>query len=707
MISRKTNPQAQTFVFFAVSFSTVFLLCGLGLDAGLWYLDRTRLARACDASAITGAANFGLTTGTNQAAGRSQVAKKMRDVAVANYYGLKGIATTPVQATTTNNLGGNNYHYYYTASGDTNEAGFHVTVATGLGGQVTLATAEAWAKTHTSFMGFTGYPALMQLSTKGVAEAKRRPRLIVVVLDRSGSMIDNGGATNLPKAVTNFLGLMKNDAENNEVGIVSFSSFGRVEMFPTTNFWTEGTNMMYKAEVSPGGSPSTTNPNGLKFSGGTGADEGMRLALELMRTNRGYTDPQTFKFIVFFTDGEFNVVRTLVTAPTWTNTVVMPASASTFTTSVAFRLPWTNNGFGPDMTYALGKGTNIGQPREYIQTNTPVSGKYPSKVSVVLFPGWTCYTTRAGGSRETNWSRHTNIIFTNTLAAGDSISVVAPGYILDGNFVYGSASGSVSTPNYVSKNGYRVYKASDAGEPLGNVYPAGIKFNYITTSGYTNLFQAGADPAGELFYVKYSSSTQEITTLDHWQRDIPDWATNYNVHAMTNYITPGGSMRYHAAAYTGFLKPSGWIEDSPLGGNLPYNKTPGAIYYSNSPFSQWTNINVMSINGGPTHYYDFRVAGWSNFKTWSDSKGTNMSTAMCNWKVMTYCSQARKRDILVYTVGFDGADSNILASMANDRGATNYNSSEPTGRFYDCNTPQDIVTNFTQIAQQILAFLSR
>ena len=705
---RSISPQskAQTFVFFLVSFSTVFLLCGMGLDMGLWFLDRTRLSRACDAAAITGAANFGKTTGTNMESGRLTVATKMRNVAVANYYGLKSITTVPVTGISTNSAGGTNYHYYYTTTGNTNEAGYHVTIATGLAGQVTRAQSEAWSKTRTVFMGFTGASQLMQLSTKGTAEAKRRPRLIVLVLDRSGSMVSNGGSTNLPPAVTNFLGLMKDDAENNEVGIVSFSSFGRVEMECTTNFWALGTNKMYRTDSS------SVNLTGMKFGGNTGADEGIRLAIELMRVRDGWTDPQTYKFIVFMTDGEFNITRTMLAAPTWTNTVRMTNIAFSFYTATNFYLPATANGFTSGLTNAMGKGSTMpGAPRNFPQdVGTNSSGNYARYTVLNLKPGWVAYRciTSNNVRLQTYWSRHTNSTEAVPLAAGEEIQLVAPGYVMDGNFAPNTTGLSgISNPNYISRSGYNIFKASDGGEPVGGVYSDGIYYSSFNSgASYTNIAMTAIGPAGELFYRAYNGSTQEIKSLADWHQNMPAFITNAYTNAMTNWTSTRGSVRYYAASYTGFPKPVHWIEDPDSVNVMPSNNTPGGILYSNSPSSMYTNINVMTINGAPTHYYDFRIGGWSNFTTWNTGNGT-MATPMCNWKVLTYCTMARRSDVTIYTVGFDGADADILRAMANDRTATNYTATLPTGKFYDCNTPQDIVTNFTQIAQQILAFLSK
>src|SRR5271155_5820782 len=72
--------RSQTLVFFALSFGTIFLLCGLAIDSGLLYLAKARLSRAVDGAALAAVGNFSL--------GKDQVALTMRNFAVANYTDL-------------------------------------------------------------------------------------------------------------------------------------------------------------------------------------------------------------------------------------------------------------------------------------------------------------------------------------------------------------------------------------------------------------------------------------------------------------------------------------------------------------------------------------------------------------------------------------------------------------------------------------------
>ena len=66
----------------------------------------------------------------------------------------------------------------------------------------------------------------------------------------------------------------------------------------------------------------------MKFGGQTCADEGIRLAMEQLMANTGFSDPDVVKYMVLFTDGKWNEMRTLLAAPGYTNTVLGPPAVS-------------------------------------------------------------------------------------------------------------------------------------------------------------------------------------------------------------------------------------------------------------------------------------------------------------------------------------------------------------------------------------------
>ncbi|MEM1058950.1 MAG: VWA domain-containing protein [Verrucomicrobiota bacterium] len=305
----------QTFVFFLVAFMTVFLLCGLGLDSGMYYLQLSRLSRATDSAVITGVQNF--------AKGRDEAARIMRNIAVANFPDLSKVSENAIESSSPNRLGGTDYSYaYLTPNG---KWGITNTLATGSEGHITLARTAATAPFFSNFIWVTGAPAILDLDLATVSEAERRPRLITLVLDRSGSMLTDG-AQALPAAVRLFLN-SDFDEEADQISIVSYSAFARLEMAHTTNFITEGMTNQHKADGDDGsGTQSIDNPSGMKFGGVTAADEGMRLAVETMRTNEAFRNVQYDKYIIFMTDGDFNSVRSLYASPTYTNRIMMTNS---------------------------------------------------------------------------------------------------------------------------------------------------------------------------------------------------------------------------------------------------------------------------------------------------------------------------------------------------------------------------------------------
>ena len=81
----------------------------------------------------------------------------------------------------------------------------------------------------------------------------------------------------------------------------------------------------------PGPDPEHNQPNyytqgvrRFRFGGQTAADEGIRMALEQMMANTGWSNPNVVKYMVIFTDGAWNTTRTMVAAPGYTNVVTGP-----------------------------------------------------------------------------------------------------------------------------------------------------------------------------------------------------------------------------------------------------------------------------------------------------------------------------------------------------------------------------------------------
>ena len=366
--SRKRR-DAQTLVFFLLAWGMIMLLAGLAIDSGLLYLAKARMGRAVDGAALAAVGNFNQST--NPLTNRDDVARTMRNFAAANFTDLESISTTggPSGGTASTATGTNGQTvttYMYNFNDGTQDANgayrrfVQVTLTTGSGGAITSATCNARCPVQTYFIGYATYAmggkknvkiagysgpsGLVDLKVSSSAVATRNPRLIMIVIDRSASMLAvGGGASGLPPAVVQFLDFFDTSSDN--IGIVSFGTAARLEMPMTTNFIVAGTNNLIDAyetnnvgSAEPGIDPEDTTDSTtydatgvrrLKFGGSTCADDGIRLGMEQLMANGGFNDPDVVKYMVIFTDGKWNTARTLFAAPGYTNQVTCPYNSNT------------------------------------------------------------------------------------------------------------------------------------------------------------------------------------------------------------------------------------------------------------------------------------------------------------------------------------------------------------------------------------------
>src|SRR5476649_1028826 len=88
----KKRRDAQTLVFFLLTWGTIMLLCGLAIDSGLLYLAKARMGRAVDGAALAAVGNFN--RNSVPATNRDDVALIMRNFAAANFTDLSSISAT-------------------------------------------------------------------------------------------------------------------------------------------------------------------------------------------------------------------------------------------------------------------------------------------------------------------------------------------------------------------------------------------------------------------------------------------------------------------------------------------------------------------------------------------------------------------------------------------------------------------------------------
>jgi Flp pilus assembly protein TadG len=525
--------EAQTVVFFTLALVAIILLCGLAIDSGLLYLAKARISRAVDGAALAAVGNF--QRSDVPATNRALVATTIRNFAAANYTDLATINGTATEVSVNSTT--YTYNFFDPASPAQDANGAYrrfvqVTLTTGPGGDVTSASCNARCPVHTYFIGIFNHITDLKVSSSAVAT--RNPRLIMVVVDRSGSMlvpVSNGlspGAVGLAPAIVTFLNFF--DTSSDYIGLVSFASNARLEFGLTTNFLDAATNDLYESYdittnseayggVSswyvPGKDPEygqanyyTAGVRRFRFGGQTAADEGIRLAMEQMMANSGFSNPNVVKYMVIFTDGSWNTTRTLFTAPGYTNIITGPPSGgSTLLVGTnnnqlgtnliyAYRgapamSPWlnvraqlgSNTYYDPDHNYDqiqsiassdatieqnnLYSSAFVGAPKTYtadtfIEPYSPYQ-VYSTNVNVWLPPGSVDYVYHSGSSTPalTYVSQMNNPAYTvnvNLSTTGDSNVLVVPGYVIDGiaydglDLEYPSSTASSTAVYYQQSN---------------------------------------------------------------------------------------------------------------------------------------------------------------------------------------------------------------------------------------------------------------
>jgi Putative Flp pilus-assembly TadE/G-like len=574
--SRK-HRDAQSFVFFMLAWGTIMLLCGLAIDSGLLYLAKARLGRAADGAALAAVGNFsrmGTITGaeTQVQANRDAVAIIMRNFAVANFTDLSPISISGGPAGGTVNTftlpnGTLGKTYTYSFNDGTQDANgqyrryIQVVLSTGSGGAITSATCNARCPVQTYFIGYATYAiggrqnvkiggysgpsGLADLKVSSTAIATRNPRLIMIVIDRSASMLAaGGGASGLPPAVVQFLDFFDTSSDN--IGIVSFGSAARLEMPLTTNFIIAGTNNLIDAyetnsvgSAEPGVDPesvfgrseydpnyATTGVRRLKFGGSTAADDGIRLAMEQLMANGGFNDPDVVKYMVIFTDGKWNASRTLAAAPGYTNEITVPPAASSI-------VVFSNN--------ATAMGMANGQ-----FTNGP----------------------QGGGPWDVNLANDTNLVPVPSLGQIPTRSSLP---FISNAIAHTQPGASASFPNLIADHTNDIWQSADGiNEPLptpsGSIQQGASMMVTNTTWLGTNAVTVGAQAPGTINYYTHSVDVWlQPGSVAYYYTNAAAVAAGTSVAYVSDYTNP----TKHINLYVGFggkvdLVVPGYITDGLL-----------------------------------------------------------------------------------------------------------------------------------------------
>jgi Flp pilus assembly protein TadG len=250
---------------FAVFLLVMILFLGIAIDLGYAYVTKANLSKALDAAALRGMLNISQGTAT-----ATQIAQS---VFAANYQSSGRDSTMPVPTVT-------------------------FVPNPPVANQKTQINVSATTNINTFFARIV--PSLQTLTISDTAQSTRANVMMTMVLDRSGSMNDNGGAQALPPAVQIFLSYFSNTLD--QVAVSTFSSNATLDLAMQHNFTTPATNVV----------------NGLvgNFGGGTYSQGGLDYAANQLCGSAvpgvyPYTGAcpvvaNTTKVVVFFTDGWAN-----------------------------------------------------------------------------------------------------------------------------------------------------------------------------------------------------------------------------------------------------------------------------------------------------------------------------------------------------------------------------------------------------------------
>jgi Flp pilus assembly protein TadG len=249
-------PRGQTLIMFVLFMFVLILFVGLGVDLGFAYITRARLSKAVDSACLMGLRNISRGNG---------VARNIAESAFnANYRksGQEDASVTPnvVIGSVNNNI-----------------------------------TIDVTATTHINTFFIRVMPALFPggdswqtLPVASTAQAVRPNLIMSLVLDRSGSMAVNNGASALPGAVAGFIDRF--DDDHDRVSMSSFSSGSTIDVTMRQPFRQDIKNAA----------------NALVANGWTASERGLTNGLAQQQGVVAMSGEKVVRVLVFFTDGMAN-----------------------------------------------------------------------------------------------------------------------------------------------------------------------------------------------------------------------------------------------------------------------------------------------------------------------------------------------------------------------------------------------------------------
>jgi Flp pilus assembly protein TadG len=262
----RSSERGQILPMFVVLLPVLILFMGMTIDFGMAYVTKTALSRAADAAALAAMRNIKL--GTAEA---TQLATAAFN---ANYAAFGNTSATPnVSVVITTNANNN-----------------------------TVVNVNATTALNASFLSIL--PGFQTVNVSSLSQTTRPKVIMSLVLDRSGSMNLNGGATALPPAVVNFLGYF--DDSTDQVAEVSFSTLATVDVPIATSFT----------------APITSAVDSMVFNGITFSQAALAAGESQIQSVPVASGESVVKVAVFFTDGWANTVLDTLNCPAATSVEV-------------------------------------------------------------------------------------------------------------------------------------------------------------------------------------------------------------------------------------------------------------------------------------------------------------------------------------------------------------------------------------------------
>ena len=307
----RNNQKGQILVTFVVIFPVLLLFMGLALDLGFAYVTKTALSKAADAAALAAMRN--INQGQSQATAIAVSAFNVNYQSAIGTGGVQPVVNVAISSNASNNP---------------------------------VVTVGATATISTFFLGIL--PGFNTLNVSSSAQATRPKLIMSLVLDRSGSMNKNGGATALPPAVDNFMSYF--DDSTDQVAMVSFSTVPSIDVTMRNNF---------SATI-------VSAINSMTFNGSTYAEGGLLDGQSQINSVVVPSGENVVKVAIFFTDGWANTVQTSLLCPATTTLNIggcaPPEAAVGWCNGIGFMDPTSGNGVSCSATSFLSALTGTTEP---------------------------------------------------------------------------------------------------------------------------------------------------------------------------------------------------------------------------------------------------------------------------------------------------------------------------------------------------------